>query len=96
MNDIILNDNYDIDFTNGDLTVGRSDSQQAALLLHSSPGEWKENPTHGVGIARYIEHHDNGQLARRIHSELSADGMRVNSINIQQSTINIDACYEDS
>lgn len=96
MNDIILDDNYDIRMVNGDLDIGLSDSQQAQLLLHSSPGEWKENPTHGVGITQYIEHHDKGQLARRIHTELTADGMRVNKININNANINIDAAYEDN
>lgn len=96
MNDIILDDNYDIRMVNGDLDIGLSDSQQAQLLLHSSPGEWKGNPTHGVGITQYIEHHDKGQLARRIQTELTADGMRVNNININNANINIDAAYEDN
>lgn len=95
MNDILLDDNYDIRIANGDMEIGLSDSQQAQLLLHSSPGEWKESPTHGVGITQYLEHHDKGQLARRIQTELTADGMRVNKININESNINIDAAYED-
>lgn len=95
MNDILLDDNYDIRIVNGDLDIGLSDSQQAQLLLQSSTGEWKENPTHGVGIAQYLEHHEKGQLARRIQTELTADGMRVNKININNSNIHIDAAYED-
>lgn len=96
MNDILLDNNYDIHIVNGDLDIGLSDSQQAQLLLQSSPGEWKESPTHGVGVAQYLEHHDKGQLARRIQTELTADGMRVNRININNSNIHIDAAYEDN
>lgn len=96
MNDILLDDNYDIRIVNGDLDIGLSDGQQAQLLLQSSPGEWTENPIHGVGIAQYLEHHDKGQLARRIQTEFTADGMRVNKININNSNIHIDAAYEDN
>lgn len=92
MQDIIL-DNYDIAIIDGDLAIDNSDAQQIDLLLQAGPGEWKQNPMRGVGVCRYIEQQDTGQLARRIHTELSADGMRIDAITINNNNINIKGRY---
>lgn len=96
MQDIILDNNRDIDFANGDIRIDTSDDQHTQLLLLTAPGEWKQHPTHGVGVIQYVENHDNGALARRIHSELTADGMRVDNISINNSNINIQATYDNN
>ena len=93
MKDILITQDFDLDIVNGDLAVGSSQAQQPQLLLNTSPGEWPNAPTTGVGIARYIEAADQASLARRIQTELTADGMRVDSININGSNIQIDASY---
>lgn len=95
MNDILLTTDFDIDIANGDIAVGDSRTQQPLLLLNAAPGEWKNAPTTGIGIARYIESADQAALARRIQTQLTADGMRVAKININGSNIAIDATYEN-
>lgn len=96
MKDILLRSDFDLDIVNGDIAVGDSQVQQPQLLLNTSPGEWPNAPTTGIGIARYVESADQASLARRIQTELTADGMRVNKININNSNIHIDAAYEDN
>lgn len=96
MNDILLDKNYDLAISPlGDLAVGVSDSQQAQLLLLSAPGEWKEHPTKGVGMHNFLEHHNSGHLARRVHEVLTADGMRVDKISIDDNKIDIQASYDN-
>ena len=95
MNDILLTTDFDLDITNGDFAVGSSKTQQPQLLLNTSPGEWPNAPTTGIGIARYVESADHESMARRVQTELTADGMRVNRINIDGSTIKIDATYDN-
>lgn len=79
--------------TNGDFAIAESTLQHQELLLVSVPGEWKQNPRRGVGISGYIEDSDSSALARKILSEFSEDGMRVNKIDIEYPNINIDAEY---
>ena len=93
MKDILITEDFDLDIVNGDLAVGSSQAQQPQLLLNTSPGEWPNAPTTGIGIARYIESADQASLARRIQTELTADGMQVNRINIDGSNIKIEASY---
>ena len=95
MKDILITDDFDLDIVNGDLAVGSSQAQQPQLLLNTSPGEWPNAPTTGIGIARYVESADQESMARRVQTELTADGMRVNRINIDRSTIKIDATYDN-
>lgn len=93
MKDILLTSDFDLDIVNGDISVGDSQVQQPQLLLNTSPGEWPNAPTTGIGIARYVESADQASLARRIQTELTADGMRVDRINIDGSNIKIEASY---
>ncbi len=92
MNDIIL-DEGDVCVVGGDFAIAESTGQNQELLLVSIPGEWKQHPRRGVGISGYIEDCDSSALARKILSEFSEDGMRVNKIDIEYPNINIDAEY---
>lgn len=83
--------NDDITITNGDFVTSAPIEQRIHLLLATAPGEWKQHPTRGVGINSSIEHHDTGQLARRIQTELTQDGLRVDAVNFNNNHINITA-----
>lgn len=85
----LLNDDLAID--NGDFRTDAPVEQRIHLLLSTAPGEWKQHPTRGVGINSCIEHHDTAQLARRIQTELSQDGLRVEAVNFNNNRINITA-----
>ena len=53
--DILLDDNYDLLVQDGDFVVGDSEEQEIALLLMSSPGEWKASPLTGFGWIKRIK-----------------------------------------
>ncbi len=82
--DFLLDDNYDldIDLAAGDFSIGGSAQQEVDLLLQSNKGEWRESPTVGVGIMRYLKkvagntaRVDNvNRFVREVKVGLQADG----------------------
>lgn len=94
--DIMLDDNYELQIAKGDFVVGESTAQHEKLLIGSNKGEWRQYPTCGVGIQRYINDEAPGDLVTSIKTELKNDGMTVNSVRINPDTgkIEIDAEYE--
>lgn len=91
MVDIILDDQQDITIDGGDFSLGDCGTQNQGLLIATGPGDWKQYPVRGVGAPRYLEHPDDGELARRIQTELSQDGIRVTSIDIDSDKITVQA-----
>lgn len=92
--DILLTEKYDLKIENGDLVISESTYQHQSLILLSDKGEFKENPTSGVGIYRYLEDYSAESLSREIREEFTEDGMRVEEISISNSKLNIKAEYE--
>jgi len=90
--DILLQD-YDLLIENGDIAVGESTRQHQDLLLLADKGEFKQFPTVGVGILRYLETHDTNDLAREIRTEFNRDGMTIDEIKFDGSNIDIKANY---
>jgi len=90
--DILLNDN-DVVVTNNDVVLVESDDQHIADTINACPGWWKENPTDGVGVLRYLKGKNIQQeLAKNIKLQLKADNYnsspKVTYDNTQ--TLNID------
>lgn len=94
MTDILLDENLTPLITDGDLTIGDSTSQNQMLLLVSDKGEFKQFPTRGVGVARYIETSDSEGLAREINTEYRLDGMTVDKVKVNIPDVQIEAYYE--
>lgn len=53
MKDILLNDEFDLEATAGELSQVESEEQTLALLMETVPGEWKWSAEDGVGLMRY-------------------------------------------
>lgn len=51
--DILLDQNYDLDISNGDFNVGLSDEQHLVLLVELFEGDLKQYPLQCVGIDQY-------------------------------------------
>lgn len=88
--DILLNANDDLDIAAGDWAVGSSAMQETDLLVTSQKGEWKQNPTSGFGISRYLKKRIGAstlidsmpRFIRDLKLELQNDGQTNPTLNI--------------
>ena len=81
--DILLDEDYDIQIADGDFVVGESTQQHQMLLLLSEAGEWKQNPTVGVGLRSYLlDDTTVSDLKSAIAKGFEADGQRITSLKI--------------
>ena len=91
MNDIALTSELELKVVNGDLAVEENLKQAQQLLLGTNKGEWKQHPTMGVGVVNYLETASANQLSREIREQFSRDGMKVSSVRINGSTLDVEA-----
>lgn len=92
MQDILLDTNKELATAAGDFSLGESTYQHQDLLLMSSKGDWKENPTVSVGAAGFLKDEDVNGLLAEIKQEFEKDGMKINKIEFADK-LNIDANY---
>lgn len=66
----------------GLMPVGFSDQQHVTDCMNSFPGEWKQYPTNGVGVARYLKASNNvaGTIQRESRIQLQRDGYGVGNM----------------
>lgn len=93
MKGIVLNDDLSVKIVNGSMVIDDTTYQNQKLLLLAEKGEFKYRPMRGVGSKRFIESAQPDALAREIRTEFIADGMKVNSIKIEDTILNVDAEY---
>ena len=93
--DILLNDDGDLQFENGDFKKGESTYQHQRFLLTSQKGEWREYPLVGVGLQDYLNDHNLSDLSFEIENQFENDGMSVREISVfENGKVTIDAKYE--
>lgn len=93
MKGIVLNNDFELLIVNGSMVVDDTTYQNQKLLLLAEKGEFKYRPMRGVGSKRFLESSQPDELAREIRTEFITDGMKVNSIIIEESVLNVDAEY---
>lgn len=91
MTNIALTSELELKAANGDLAVEENLKQAQQLLLGTNKGEWKQHPTMGVGVTNYLETAAAGQLSREIREQFSRDGMKVSSVKINGTTLEVEA-----
>lgn len=96
MKDILLDEDNDLVIQNGDFKIGISDEQHKKLLLISDKGTFKQYPDVGVGIFGYLQDESTADLFREIRLQFTSDGMKVNSIRMENGKIVINANYGDA
>lgn len=101
MTDILLGidenaaDIDDLLIANGDLVIGESTLQHQRHLLIAEKGEYKENPTVGVGIYGFLLDDNVEDMMRTVVQEFSKDGMLVDSVKLNNDgKLAIDAEYQ--
>jgi len=92
---ILLDETGDVMVQNGSMVIEDSTLQNQYLILLAQKGEFKEYPTLGVGISDMLGDDDALEWKKRIREEFAKDDMKVNKIdlNLQTGEINIDAHY---
>lgn len=96
MNDITIDQNGDIDLSNGDVSYVESTQTHKADLLIASSGDYKESPLSGVGSIDYVmDSSPNGYL-REVSRQMAADGMKVKKVRLEANELIIEAEYEDN
>jgi hypothetical protein len=96
--DILLNDDFDLDFQGGDVVVGEGTRQSQALILLSEPGEWRENPPVGAGIRNLVlDDAPTAAITSEIQAQLEADGQMVEFINLATGgAVDLAAYFRDA
>jgi hypothetical protein len=85
--DILLDENGELLFRNGDFVVGPSDKQNIQSILNAFPGWWKQFPEVGVGMMKYLNSTGREQeMQRNIKLQLESDGFTVDSVIIKSTT----------
>ena len=91
MQDLILNEHNNLLIERGDWLIADSQQQHIQLLLTSLPGEWKETPETGVGLALSQNGAIDGFMKRTIAVQLEADRFKLDNLQITEKGIIIDA-----
>jgi hypothetical protein len=94
MMDIGLDDSEDLAIDHGDFIYTESTAQHQQQLILNNKGDFKENPTIGVGAFEYFNDEGFQGLLRGISIEFSRDGMDTAAVNLKpDGTINTVAVY---
>lgn len=92
---IVVKKDADGKITQG-IVVGDILEQNKALILISHPGEWKTNPTIGVGLHNLLLDHNYLAFRHRIREHFSSDGLTVRTLDLYPNKpFVIDAEYQD-
>tara|TARA_R110000796_G_scaffold73842_5_gene165889 strand:- start:4635 stop:4934 length:300 start_codon:yes stop_codon:yes gene_type:complete len=87
---VIKNNDLFINPITGDFLIGDSDAQHVQDIINSWAGWWKEFPTLGVGVKRYLGKSGGVQVIKRaIKIHLKSDGYRTDNIIIKGSEVYI-------
>lgn len=86
----LVNNDLFIDPTTGDFLIGESDGQHVQDIINSWAGWWKEFPTLGVGVKRFLGRPGGVQVVKRaIKIHLKSDGYRVDNIIVKGEQVYI-------
>jgi len=98
MLDIMLDENEDLLFKDGDFVIGDATLQHQRHLLKCEKGNIKSEPLTGVGIRNFLldDEVNAPELKKEIQREFEADGMKIRKLKINElSNCEIEADYED-
>jgi hypothetical protein len=90
-NDILLDDNGDLIFRNGDFVIGDSFEQEVRLIIGLNKGGLKSDPVLGCELVRMINSQAS-QIAiqQKIKLNLERDNKKVGSVKIENGIVKIE------
>lgn len=94
--DILLDEDFDLMFENGDIQIGESTRQHQELIILTEKGANRQYPTRGVGVTNYLNDDLIGGLNSVIKRELELDGMIVKAVKGIGDNLIIEAEYADN
>jgi hypothetical protein len=84
--DILLNNDEEIQFLNGDFLLGVSDQQHVQHILRANKGHFYQNPLVGLGADQLINANVNrDQLRQEIKIQLKADNYQPLLVEIDEN-----------
>lgn len=89
MNDILLGNDFDLSFEDGDFKKGEDSEQRVLLILDSNQGNWKQWPTIGVGINGMLNGSITTSLNRIIQLQLASDSLKLASADFSAGKLDI-------
>lgn len=89
----MLDADFNWQVKDGDFVVGESTQQHQHLLLITQPGEIRQSPLTGVGLADFLESEDPGILKQTIQKQFELDGMSIRRLVIGD-IIEVEASYD--
>ena len=93
--DFLYDDDGDLLIIDGDFATGLSDEQHVSDILSANKGDYRQFPTVGAGLIRFVKKQDNNlaELKREIQVNLQSDGYKVTDLTIA-STGDMNLDYE--
>ena len=75
MKDILLDEDNDLLFQNGDFVIGESEEQEIKCILQAVKNDYKQTPELGVNLIEYLNNSQDVRLLRQtIKLNLRMDG----------------------
>ncbi|MFK7004593.1 oxidase [Flavobacterium covae] len=95
MQEFLLDQEGDLDFTGGDFNIGNSDAQHQEHILVAHKGEYKQFPELGVGITQILNDDEYMGTLIEIKKNLEYDGMHVKNVKFMPNgNLYIDGNYK--
>ncbi|NDD53197.1 oxidase [bacterium] len=92
--DIMTDEDNDLQIAGGDWVVDESTAQHQKALIVDSKGDWKQQPTVGVGAFRFLNDEGSGGLLQEVSMQFIKDGMTIVGVGIDAfGTLRADAHY---
>lgn len=91
MTGILIDNNCELATRGGFLALGNTAEQNAALILTTGKGDWKENPALGASIIQYLHSQASDiTIERQIRLQLKLDNISPNTLKVEDGAITLE------
>ncbi len=88
--DILLDDNQNLEFLNGDFDLGDSNKQAAGLLFLSLTNDWKENPLASLNLYYYQNSTNSKQsILTKVSKLMDNDGFIIQDLVVKYDDLDL-------